>query len=74
MVMDTIIELMLKYLLRKVAELVWRLIIRHVHCKIKARLASESGYKSGTDYNTRATTTYSDNTYTYNVHYRAADQ
>ena len=75
--MEPIIDLLLGYLIRKgieFAESLMQSIIRHVHRKIKARLASKSGYKSGTDYNTRATTTYSDSAYTYNVYYRAAGQ
>ena len=72
--MEPIIDLLLGYLIRKGIEFAWRFIIRHVNRKIKARRASKSGYKSGMDYSTGATTTYSDNTYSYNVHYRAADQ
>ena len=66
MVMGTIIELVLEYLLPKVAELVWRLIIRHFHRKIKARPASKSGDKSGTDCPNAGITSINI-TYNYNI-------
>ena len=64
--MEPIIDLLLGYLIRKgieFAESLMQSIIRHVHRKIKARLASKSGDKSGTGCPNAGIKI------TYNVHY-----